>query len=264
MRIAVLGARGIVGGFLYDSLKSYYDVTGITRNQLDLTDAAAVYNYFSNNPFDIVFNTVINSDSRVAADVRIAQDNLTTFTNLYAVRNMFGRVVHFASGAEFDQTRPIANAREEDLFNIMPADPYGMSKNVTSRLANVTDDWYTLRLFGVFYPTETTRRLLPRILSSEHITITDKYFDYVYLKDLLPVAEAYINTTPEYKDMNLVYPKKMLLSEFVKRFCHYHQLSGDNITYGDFSELSYTGNGDKWASLNMPLLGIDAGLIKYK
>jgi hypothetical protein len=131
-------------------------------------------------------------------------------------------------------------------------------------MANITDDWYTLRLFGVFYPTELPRRLLPKVLSNAVITITDKYFDYLYLKDILPVVEAYINTTPVYKDMNLVYPKKMLLSEFVKRFCHYHQLPGDNITYGDFSELGYTGNGDKWASLNMPLLGIDTGLIKYK
>jgi hypothetical protein len=50
----------------------------------------------------------------------------------------------------------------------------------------------------------------------------------------------------------------------VKRFVAYHQLDGKNITYGDFSELSYTGNGDKWQALNLPTLGIDAGLIRYK
>lgn len=264
MRIAVLGARGTVGGFLYNSLKPHYSVTGITRDELDLTNAWAVCEYFSNNPFDIVFNAAINPDSRVIADVQVAQDNFALFTNLYAVRNMVGRVIHFASGAEFDQRRPIVNAREEDLFTIMPTDPYGMSKNVTSRISYTTDNWYTLRLFGVFHPTELPRRLLPRILSNATITVTDKYFDYLYLEDLLPVAEAYINDTPVYKDMNLVYSDKMLLSEFVKRFCHYHQLSGENIQYGDFSELSYTGNGDKWTSLNMRLEGIDMGMIKYK
>lgn len=264
MRIAVLGARGTVGGLLYNRLKDRYDVTGITRDQVDLNNMDAVRNYFGQTPFDVVFNAAINPDSRVTADVKVAQDNFNLFTNLYSVREMFGRVIHFGSGAEFDQTQPISNAHEEDLFNIMPGDPYGMSKNVTSRIALVTDNWYTLRLFGVFYPTELPRRLLPRILSNQPVTIADKYFDYLYLEDLLPVAESYINDTPVHKDMNLVYPKKMLLSEFVKRFVAYHQLDGKNITYGEFSELSYTGNGDKWQALNLPTLGIDAGLIRYK
>ena len=264
MRIAILGARGTVGGFLYSSLSQKYAVTGITRDQLDLMDATAVDNYFAHNPFDVVFNAAINPDSRVIADVKVAQDNFTLFTNLYRVRHMFGRVIHFGSGAEFDQTRPISNVHEENLFGIMPTDPYGMSKNVTSRIAYTTDNWYTLRLFGVFYPTELPRRLLPKILSNQPVTLTDKYFDYLYLEDLLPVAEAYINNTPVHKDMNLVYPTKILLSDFVKRFCDYHLLSGDNITYGEFSDLSYTGNGDKWQSLNMPQLGIDMGMIKYK
>jgi len=264
MRIAVLGARGTVGGFLYNKLKERYDVTGITRDQLDLTNVTAVCNYFSKNPFDVVFNAAINPDSRVVADVSVARDNFNLFTNLYSVRKMFGRVIHFGSGAEFDQTKPISNVHEEDLFNVMPTDPYGMSKNVTSRTAYATENWYTIRLFGVFHPTEISRRLLPKILSNRPVTITDKYFDYLYLEDLLPVAESYINDTPVHKDMNLVYAKKMLLSEFVKRFVAYHQLDGSNITYGDFSELSYTGNGDKFQGLNFPTLGIDAGLIRYK
>jgi nucleoside-diphosphate-sugar epimerase len=264
MRIAVLGANGTVGGFLYAHLQSQHHVTAITREQVDLSDADAVRDYFSIHPFDVVFNAAINNDSRVTAPVQVAQDNFKLFTNLYAVRNMFGRVIHFASGAEFDQARPIDCAREEDLFHIMPADPYGMSKNVTSRIAYTTDNWYILRLFGVFHPTELPRRLLPRILSNAAVTVTDKYFDYLNLEDLLPIAEYCINSTPVHKDMNLVYPDKMLLSEFVRRFCSYHSLAGDNITYGDFSELSYTGNGDKWAGLNMRLQGIDQGMIRYK
>ena len=264
MRIAVLGARGTVGGFLYNSLKDRYDVTGITRDTVDLCDNAAVGEYFSKNPFDIVFNAAINPLSKVTAPISVAQDNFNMFTSLYNVRNMFGRVIHFASGAEFDQHKPITNACEEDLFKIMPIDPYGMSKNVTSRIANTTDDWYVLRFFGVFHPTELTRRLLPKIKTKQQVTITDKYFDYFYLEDLLPIAELYINSVPKYKDMNLIYPEKLLLSNFVKRFCDYHELEQDHITYGDYSPLSYTGNGNKLQDLNLPLLGIDYGLKNYK
>lgn len=264
MRIAVLGARGTVGGFLYNNLKDRYTVTGVTRDDVDLSNAHAVKEYFSKNAFDIVFNAAINPDSRVTADIKVGQDNFTTFTNLYAVRNMFGRMIHFGSGAEFDQTMPINDVLEENLFYIMPTDPYGMSKNVTSRIAYSTDDWYTLRFFGVFFPTELPRRLLPKIKTNQPVVLTDKYFDYFYLEDLLPVAEAYINEIPQYKDMNLVYTEKILLSEFVKRFCRFHNLSGNNILYGEFSELSYTGNGDRLQSLNLSRLGLDVGLKRYK
>jgi GDP-L-fucose synthase len=264
MRIAVLGARGTIGGFLYNSLKDKYDVTGITRDTFDLGNDAAVRNYFSNNPFDVVFNAAINPNSRVEAPISVARDNFAMFTSFYNVRNMFGRVIQFASGAEFDQSIPIVNAREEDLFNIMPNDPYGMSKNATTRIANTTDDWYILRLFGVFHPTELPRRLLHRVKNKEPMVLTDKYFDYMYLEDLLPVAESYINETPVYKDMNLVYNEKFTLNELVKRFCNYHNLSTDHVTYGGFSKLSYTGNGDKWQSLNFPRIGTDEGLKRYK
>jgi GDP-L-fucose synthase len=264
MKVAVLGARGTVGGFLYNALSSKYNVTSITHTDLDLTNAASVNDYFGRNSFDLIFNAAINPDSRLIADVRVSQDNFAMFTNLYNVRHMFGRVIHFASGAEFDQSKPISNAQEQDIFSIMPADHYGMSKNVTSRIAYATDNWYTLRLFGVFHSTDLPRRLLPKILSKAPVTIVDKYFDYLFLEDLLPVVESYINSNPIYKDMNLVYQEKMLLSEFVKRFCNYHSLQDNNITYSDVSGLSYTGNGNKLHSLNFPTLGIDAGLLRYK
>jgi nucleoside-diphosphate-sugar epimerase len=264
MKIAILGARGTVGGFLYNSLKDKYNVTGITRDDLDLSNAASVADYFSHNTFDIVFNAAINPHSRVDAPMSVAQQNFDLFTSLYNVRNQFGRVIHFASGAEFDQNKPIVKVKEEDLFTIMPSDPYGMSKNVTSRIAYSTDNWYTLRLFGVFHPTELPRRLLPKVKTKQPITISDKYFDYFYLEDLLPIAEYYINETPKYKDINIVYPNKMLLSKFVKQYCDLHQIVDDHITYGDFSELSYTGNGDKLQDLNLPQQGINMGLIKYK
>lgn len=264
MRIAILGARGTVGGFLYNSLKGRYNVTGVTRDDVDLRDSLQVFKYFCNNAYDVVFNAAINPVSNLNAPISVAQDNFTMFTSLYNARNVMGKVIHFGSGAEFDQARPIVNAREEEIYNVMPTDPYGMSKNVTTRFANSTENWHTLRFFGVFHPTELPRRLLPKIKTKQPITINDKYFDYMYLEDLLPVAEMYINETPMYKDMNLVYPTKMLLSDFVKRFCSIHGLSQDHITYGDYSDMSYTGNGDSWQELNLPTLGIDYGLTNYK
>jgi len=263
MRIVVLGAGGTIGGFLFNSLKSCYNITGITRDDLDLTNAEDVNNFFDTHCYDIVINAAINNDSRISASITVAQNNLAMFTNLYFNRHKFGRLIQFGSGAEFDRSLPINCAKEEDIFNKMPADAYGISKNTTSRIAAVTDNWYTLRLFGAFYRAEKPSRLIPSLLSNSPITIVDKYFDYIYLEDLLPVVDSYINHDPVYKNMNLVYPEKMLLSDFVKTFCYIHQLPTNNITYSGYSELSYTGNGDKWQSLNLPIMGTTNGLTKY-
>jgi GDP-L-fucose synthase len=264
MRIAVLGANGTVGKFLTDSLSLKFNVTPVTRQVVDLSNHTDTTNYFNTHPFDVVINAAANSDSRMDADVSVAKDNFCTFTNVYASRNAFGRVIHFGSGAEFDRSRPLNNVVEDELFSCNPLDTYGMSKNACSRIAYVTDNWYILRLFGVFYPTEAKRRLLPKIISNTPMVLEDKYFDYLFLEDLLPVVEYYINEDPNYKDINVTYPEKMLLSEFVKRFCNIHKLTGDNITFGDYSELAYTGNSDRLQSLNLPRLGTDIGLERYK
>lgn len=265
MRVAVLGANGLVGKATVRHLASKFDVTPITRQVVDLSSSIQTKKYFDNNPFDVVVNAAINSDSRMNADVSIARDNFNIFTNLYASRNSFGRVIQFGSGAEFDRRYSIDNANEEDLFLFSPIDPYGMSKNVCSRIAYSTDNWYTLRLFGVFHSTESSSRLLPKILSNSYITIEDRYFDYFYLEDLLPIIDHYsVSKNPEHKDINITYPDKMLLNEFISRFCKINKLSGDNIKYGNYNELSYTGNCSKLQSLNLPTLGIDLGLSRYK
>jgi len=264
MRVAVLGANGLIGKTTARHLASIFDVTPITRQVVDLSNSTQTKRYFDNNAFDIVINAAINSDSRMDADNSIAKDNLNIFANLYASRNSFGRVIQFGSGAEFDRKRSIDNVHEEDLFVSNPTDPYGMSKNLCSRIAYSTDNWYNLRLFGVFHPSESSSRLLPRILSKIPITIEDRYFDYFCLEDLLPIIEHYcVNKNPRYKDINITYPDKMLLGEFVSRFCKINKLSEYNIKYGNYNELAYTGNCSKLQSLDLPTLGIDLGLSRY-
>lgn len=264
MRVAVLGGRGTVGGVVTKGLSpSKYTVTSITRDQVDLFNTKAVDAYFSRNPFDVVVNCAINSVSRLDAPATVASDNLTLFANLYAHREKFGRVVHFCSGAEFDCSRHIVNAREETLFTSMPSDPYGVGKNATARISHGTDNFYNLRLFGVFYPTELPRRLLPLILAGKPVTITDKYFDYLYLEDIVPLVEYYIDTpVPKYKDVNAVYTEKTQLSEFVRKFIELNNLDV-KIPIAAERALDYTGDGTRWAELDLPRLGQLEGMKRY-
>jgi GDP-L-fucose synthase len=263
MRVCILGGRGTVGGLLVQRLSAKYTVTAVSRDQVDLLDNQAVDKFFTNNPFDIVINCAINPVSRLDAPPTVASDNLTLFANLYAHREKFGRVLHFCSGAEFDTRYNISNAPEETLFLKTPCDPYGVSKNATARISHGTDNFYNLRLFGVFYPTELPRRLLPLILAGQPVTIIDKFFDYLYLEDLVPTVEYYIDTpVPRYKDINIVYKEKIQLSDFVRKFITVNCLDVQ-IPIAPYRAVDYTGDGTRWQELDLPQIGQQEGMKRY-
>ena len=200
----------------------------------------------------------------MTAGNEVARDNLVSFTNLFACRQHIGKVIHFCSGAAYDRSRSLDNIVEEELLSSYPIDAYGLSKNISAKLSLDQTNFYTLRLFGVFHKTEKERRLLPKVLSKEPMVLEDRYFDYFYLEDLLPVVEYYIQAeTPKYKDLNVVYDEKILLSNFVKGFCQIHNIDDSHVTIGHRSELDYTGSGQKLKNLSLPLKGIVYGLQKY-
>ena len=265
MRIAILGGRGVVGGYLARTLSNRHEVTPITRDTFNLFDYRSMQSYFDTHAFDIIINAAVNPDSQMTASTQVAADNLTIFTNMYACRYSFGRVLQLCSGAEFDRRRSLDNIGEDSLFDSMPIDPYGISKNACAKISALTDAFFNLRLFGAFFATEAPTRLLPKILSGQDVVLTDKYFDYLYLEDLLPLIEYYIESPdPLYKDINVVYSEKILLSEFVKKFCEVQKLSGENISFGERSTINYTGDGSRFASLDLPCLGIITGMKRYR
>jgi UDP-glucose 4-epimerase len=55
------------------------------------------------------------------------------FFNLMDNKDRFGKFINFASGAEFDRTSAI-HSNTNNLKDSYPIDPYGMSKNIISRI----------------------------------------------------------------------------------------------------------------------------------
>jgi UDP-glucose 4-epimerase len=263
--VLVLGGTGLVGGYLAKALSDSHNVYAPTRQQLNLQDTHAVLELFNNKDFDIVINCAGSTDADMANyDPAVTNTNLGIFANLYAARKQFGRLLNFGSGAEFDRRVNITSAREEDIFLRQPVDHYGQSKNFAARMCFDTDNFYTLRLFGVFGPTEPDRRLLKRVLAKEDMVLEDKYFDYFYIEDILPVVLHYINSDPKFKDLNLVYPEKTLLSYFVKQFCDIHSLPDNHITVSKTTRSNYTGSSVRIEELNLPMLGVKEGIRRYQ
>ena len=265
-KILVLGGSGLVGGYLKDALCNDYEVYAPTSLELNLLDKDSVNYFFRNNYFDVVVNCAANTNSQMAPfDDRAYKDNISMFSNVWLERDHYGRLLNFGSGAEFDRSKGIFNAKEEMLFLRGPLDHYGMSKNAIARVVFDTDKCYTLRLFGVFGPQEPEYRLLQKVKSGELVALEDKYFDYFYIEDILPVVQYYIDSEkPKFKDLNLVYPTKTLLSYFVKQFCLLHDLDGTNVKMSPVHGLNYTGSSVRIDDLKLKLLGYKRGLERYK
>jgi hypothetical protein len=70
------------------------------------------------------------------------------------------------------------------------------------------------------------------------------------------VLEHYVNNQVEYKDINCVYQEKLYLSQILSKI--------GSVAIIDQDPLHYTGNGDRLASLNLPLLGLEESIKENK
>jgi GDP-L-fucose synthase len=258
MKIAVLGANGFIGQVICKHFESRgYEVHALTRSNIDLTDFTAVSNWLKTVQPDSVVNcaTAMNTDvyDNVYKDIR---NNVSIFLNFYNNSKYFNKFINVGSGAEFDRTKNIESALETDIMLSMPNDSYGFSKNIISRAVLEHDKFYTLRLFGCFHRSEPNFRLFKRVANGEAVSIIDKQFDYFSAQDFCTVLEHYVNNQAEHKDINCVYKEKLYLSQVLSKLRPVAIIGQD--------ALNYTGNGDRLASLNLPLLGLEESIKENK
>jgi len=262
MKIAVLGSNGFIGNHLVKFLSKKFDVIPVTRERLDLYNYVDVKHFLSSNYFDCILNTAVSySSDPLLVDTR---NNLSIFMNFYNNSSKFGKFIHYGSGAEFDRTTNIENAREVDIFVKLPEDSYGYGHNMMSRLCYEKDNLMTLRIFGCFGSNEKNTRLIPKLLSTNDTfkLSNDRFFDYISIQDLCKITEFVIENNVDIKDINCVYSQKIKLSDFLKTFVNTHGIKNEIIIDSD-SKLNYTGNSSRIDNLNINLLGLNFGIKNY-
>lgn len=200
-KVLITGGNGYVATSLKNSLTDRFDVTCISRLDFDLVDSSAVNNWFENKTFDVVIHTAASGGSRLKPDGHAVRDqNLKMYGNLFNNKNKFGRLIHFGSGAE------------KFLENTF----YGRSKKEIAKAIEETDNFYNIRIFGVFDENELETRFiranLIRYIQKEPIVIhTNKIMDFFYMKDLISLVEYYISTSNPEKEVNCSYEQKYTL-----------------------------------------------------
>ncbi len=247
MKILITGSNGYIGSSIYSKISSLYDITKISRNDLDLTNSKEVFSFFKDKNFDVILHCAIQGGNRLVEDTEeTLNNNLKIFENIIAVKNSFNKLINFGSGAE--------------IYN--PYSFYGYSKKYISELMKKETNFINLRLFAVFDENELDRRFIKsnliNYINKNPMKIDmDKYMDFIYMNDLIEIIKYFIDNESIINEFDCVYEKKYKLSNICE---HINNLSNYkvpvNITSKD-TDFNYIGN---YNDIGLKFVGLKKGI----
>jgi GDP-L-fucose synthase len=248
MKILITGGSGYIAKSLYNGLKNKHDITLITRQDFDLTDSFETIKFFSNKYFDVIIHCAVSGGSRLKSDTSGDLDNnLKMYYNLVNCKDKFKKLIHFGSGAEI---------YAQDTL-------YGLSKHVIRQFILDKDNFYNLRIFGVFDENELDTRFIKanikRYINKESIQIhQDKYMDFIYMPDLVKIVEYYINNNNLSKEINCIYNTVCTLIRIAQLINELDEYKVEVTIIEKGNGNSY--NGDGGISLPIDFIGLKQGI----
>lgn len=268
-KILITGGNGFVGSYLRNYYTGAHTIFAPGHSVLDLTNGESVDKFFDRNDIDIVIHCALAGRDRInAVDHGLTSQNLEMFTNLWRNKNRFSKLINCGTGNEFDTSLNIDNADEDELYKHLPRASYGYAKNIIARIIDSTENFYNLRLFGVFHHTESPRRFFKLIFNATDDApfriFQNQYFDFINLEDIVPMMDAIMNDSTNDRNINMVYEQKFLQSELAYMFADVHNIPHSRIIVEHNSNIHFTGNGSKLAKHNFVFQGLEQGFRKYK
>lgn len=278
MNILITGSNGFIGSNIIKFLSNNvnYKLFKGNRNTIDLYSLDNIERYIDENQIDTVIHCAIDGGNRLQQDTyETFYRNILMYENLIKFNHRYKMFINFGSGAEYDRKQNISNINEREIFNVIPTDFYGLSKNIISKLSTHCPIVLNLRIFGCFYYNELSTRFIHNninnYINKKPIIIhQDRYMDFLYMDDLLNVIEHFIRTPVTcYTDINMSYLKKYKLSDIANIINELSSYKVDINIENKISVLNYTGNGEKLNSLGLELKGLEFGIkecyehIKY-
>lgn len=253
-RVLLTGATGFIGRNLYENMVGDYELFKPGRKELDLSDMDAVEVYLREHRFDAVIHCANTSDTNntAATESSFLISNLKMFFVLESLSGLYGKMIYFGSGAEYDRTRYIP-LMPEDYFgkNVPPArDSYAFAKYVMAKVAGSSKNIFDLRLFGLFGKYEMWRRrfisnTICRALKGMPIRINNNaVFDYMWVEDLVPITEWFIENEPRHRCYNVCTGKPMELLTIARIVCDVLNVP-DNIVVIKDGVREYTGDNSR-------------------
>jgi len=267
MNVLVTGANGFIGSNIIKLLSDDFKFFNGNRNTIDLYSIESIEKYLDENEIDSVIHCAIEGGSRLKQDTHeVFYKNILMYENLIKFNHRYKTFINFGSGAEFDRRYDISDVNEYDMFNVVPTDFYGLSKNIISKLSVHYCGIVNLRIFGCFYHNESSTRFIKNNLVNyiNHKPIIihqDRYMDFFYMEDLANIVKYFLkNPVTNYKDINMSYVKKYKLSDIANIINELSTYKVDINIENKLFGLSYTGNGMQLNSLELNLKDIEFGI----
>jgi nucleoside-diphosphate-sugar epimerase len=252
MKILITGKSGYIAKSLYNNFKSQYDIISVGREDFNLTNFKETNSYFNKKYFDVIIHTAVSGGYRLKKDTfKDMDNNLLMYYNLLQHNLHYGKLIHLGSGAE------IYNNEE----------PYGLSKKIIYKSIQEIDNFYSLRLFGLFDENENQERFIKsnitRNINNESLIIyNNRKMDFFYMKDFFKVIDFYLNDKNSPKEMDCVYKEKYTLHEIAKIINRNSNNPTNIIFKSDINDSDYCGN---FIELNLKYDGLEYGISEtYK
>ena len=252
MTILLTGATGFIGRNLKECWQNRYDLASPSHEELNLLDTAAVESYLRERRFDVVIHAANTNDvvhpERAA---HLLDCNLRMFCNLERCSGLYGRMYYFGSGAEYDSTHYTPKMPESCFGKHIPADPYGFSKYVMSKIAGRSHNIHDLRLFGVFGKYEEWHRrfisnMIYQALNSRTMHMDrHMFFDFLYVDDLAAIMERFITHEPAYHHYNVCSGQRWDLYDLALMVKEETGSDAKVVTAGEGWKRPYTGDNSR-------------------
>jgi UDP-glucose 4-epimerase len=207
-KILITGGTGFIGRNLAEMLGGEYEVLAPVRQELDLHEDQAVRDYLARHRFDVVIHAATGRSNRRVTAPDLFKNNCRMFFNFARCRELYGRMLHYGSGAEFGARVP---QMAETFFDThVPSDDYAFAKYMAAKYTEAAAaNIYNLRLFGVFGKYEVWEvrfisNAICRVLHGMPITMRQNVnFDYLYIEDLAKLTRWFIENEPKHKTYNV-------------------------------------------------------------
>jgi len=219
-KILILGANGFMGRNLKEFLekeKDLYEIYAPTSREFDIPDEQAVKEQLHKKYYNVilhaaVYNPRVDSNKDPSKEL---DKNLRMFFNFKRYKSLFGKMLYFGSGAEFDKRGEISMVNEEDAGNGIPVTDYGLYKYIINNSIQHNENIYNLRLFGLFGKYENWKRTFIsgaccKALKNLPITIRQNvYFDYLYIDDFCKIVKWFIDHDVKHRAYNVTSGKRI-------------------------------------------------------
>lgn len=221
-KILIVGSNGFMGrnlkGYL-DKEKDLYEIYAPTSNEFDVSDQRAVKEQLEKQYYDVIIHAAVYNP-RVGSNKDPSKEldkNLRMFFNFERYQSLYGKMLYFGSGAEFDKRGEISMINEDDAGNGIPETDYGLYKYIINQSIQHSKNIYNLRIFGLFGKYENWKRTFIsgaccKALKGLPITIRQNvYFDYLYIDDFCKIVKWFIDhdVKLKYREYNVTSGKRI-------------------------------------------------------